>query len=221
MFISYVDQLSPSWERQGQLQQQYYFRCTCPRCHDTDLDHLMTSGAEDSQLQEAGSAAETVEALSESCQAVVNKVDSLKTSGAAEDVEKILPLCKECLARVEGRLSAFNVHRVRLLDRAYDAAIGSGEWEEALGYIVQTLQPYRRLYSTYSPNLALQLMRAGKLQLFLGHTQEADKNLVQAESILKVTHGQDSDLYQRLGDLLHQCVTELGTSQRTSSPALH
>ena len=37
VFISYVDQLAPSWERQEQLDNQYYFQCVCERCSDASL----------------------------------------------------------------------------------------------------------------------------------------------------------------------------------------
>ena len=37
VFLSYVDQLAPSWERQKQLQEQYYFVCQCSRCQDSAL----------------------------------------------------------------------------------------------------------------------------------------------------------------------------------------
>ncbi|KAK7491699.1 hypothetical protein BaRGS_00017152 [Batillaria attramentaria] len=199
VFLNYVDQLALSWERQKQLQQQYYFLCTCARCSDAALDELMTA-----------------ENWSASCQAVVDNVEHLKTSG--EDPHKLLSLCKECLARVEGRLSPYNVYRLRVLDRALDAAICCGLWEDALSYGVQTLQPYRKFYVEYSPNLALQLMRVGKLQLWLGHIEDARTNLSQAEKIIRVTHGSDFDLYRQLCELLHQCVTE--SQQLSQSPAL-
>ena len=73
---------------------------------------------------------------------------SVTSCRIADDAEEVLRLCRDCLAKVKDVLSPFNVYLLRVLDRAFDAAISGALWEEALGYGIQTLQPYRSaLYS--------------------------------------------------------------------------
>ena len=52
-------------------------------------------------------------------------------------------MCKECLAKVKPVLHKFNKHLVRLLDRGLDAAIDEEQWELALNWGLETLEPYK------------------------------------------------------------------------------
>lgn len=61
----------------------------------------------------------------------------------AASEEQILSLCEECLSKVKHQLPPFNVSHLRVLDCALDAAIRCGMWEQALSYVVVTLQPYK------------------------------------------------------------------------------
>ncbi|XP_025114304.1 histone-lysine N-methyltransferase SMYD3-like isoform X2 [Pomacea canaliculata] len=217
VFVSYIDQLAPSWVRQAQLKEQYYFLCTCPRCANPSLDQLMTSGIKEEAETTDGKCVsrEGKTEAERACQDLLQTVSDMHKSGASE--EQILSLCEECLSKVKHQLPPFNVSHLRVLDCALDAAIRCGMWEQALSYVVVTLQPYKTLYPAMSPNTGLMLMRAGKLQLYLGHTEEASVSLREAEAILSVTHGQQSDLYQELRDLLDQCREGSELSQTTSS----
>ncbi|XP_070186421.1 histone-lysine N-methyltransferase SMYD3-like [Littorina saxatilis] len=211
VFLSYVDQLAPSWERQQQLQQQYYFLCQCPRCHDSSLDKVMTSGADSTVTDPDDADSQAVKSAINSCQQTVDRVDQIKKS--SDDIDEILGACRACLAKVKVVLSSSNVYLLRVLDRAFDAAINSALWEEALDYGVATLTPYSELLPPRSPNAGLQLMRVGKLQLWLDRVQDARHSLSQAETIIAVTHGKQSELYTQLTELLVQTTLPGGPSQ--------
>ena len=64
---------------------------------------------------------------------------------------EILQLCRDCLAKVKDILSPFSVYMLRVLDHAFDAAVSSALWEEALGYGIQTLEPYRLVLCVSGP----------------------------------------------------------------------
>ncbi|XP_076454663.1 histone-lysine N-methyltransferase SMYD3-like [Babylonia areolata] len=206
VFLTYVDQLAPSWERQEQLRQQYYFVCQCDRCQDSSLDKAMTAGnsadQSDPDCQEKADDDVAVAAAIKTCQTVTDKVDRLKKTSDSSD--EVLALCRDCLSKVRPRLSPSNVHLLRVLDRGFDAAIGCSLWEEALDYGLQTLQPYRHLLPPFSPSRGLQLLRVGKLLLWLDRLPEAFAHLAQVEQIIAVTYGTDSELFTQLRELQAQ-----------------
>jgi len=62
---------------------------------------------------------------------------------SAAEWKGVWEVCKEGLGKVGGVLHAHNVHLVRLLDLAFDAAINLERWEQAVKYGKRTIQPYR------------------------------------------------------------------------------
>jgi hypothetical protein len=61
----------------------------------------------------------------------------------ADDPNEILALCRQCLTKVHSVLAPTNVNRLRVLDRAFDAAITASLWEDAAKFGHSTLQPFR------------------------------------------------------------------------------
>ncbi|XP_046376194.2 uncharacterized protein LOC124148945 [Haliotis rufescens] len=150
-----------------------------------------------------------VQTVMEESQTALQTLDDLKKSG---DRETRLQVCKELLGR-QRVLSPFNVYRVKTLDQAMDACIDSQLWEQAVEFGQQTVQPYMKLHPPGSPTVGIQLVKLGKLQLYLRRLQAARTSLQQAESILRVTHGKSHEVYQELSELLYQCVTEMEHSE--------
>ncbi|XP_067662654.1 histone-lysine N-methyltransferase SMYD3-like isoform X2 [Haliotis asinina] len=226
VLISYIDQLAPSCERRKQLKEQYYFTCQCRRCTEADMDGLMLGAACqqrgcDGTLMYDGKtflACQTcqsrssdeayrlkVQTVMEESQTALKTLDHLKTSG---DPETRLQVCKELL-RKQRVLSPFNVYYVKTLDQAMDVCIDSQQWEQAVDFGQQTVQPYVKLHPPGSPTVGIQLLKLGKLQLYLHRLQAARMYLEQALSILRVTHGESHEVYQELSELLHRCVAEM------------
>lgn len=69
---------------------------------------------------------------------------------------------------------------------------------------------FRRKYNgDFNPLLGLLHMKVGKIQLFKGCSKEALHNLNKASDILKVTHGEEDNLYKsELVPLLIQAAAE-------------
>ncbi|XP_046547592.1 histone-lysine N-methyltransferase SMYD3-like [Haliotis rubra] len=230
VLISYIDQLAPSGERRKQLEEQYYFTCQCRRCTEADMDGLMLgavcqqtscdgtllrdgtafSACQSCQLVCSDEAYKSqVQTVMEESQTALKTLADLKKSG---DPETRLRVCKELL-RKQRVLSPFNVYRVKTLDQAMDACIDSQQWEHAVDFGQQTVQPYMKLHPPGSPTVGIQLLKLGKLQLYLHRLQAARTSLQQAESILRVTHGESHEVYQELSELLHRCVAEMEHSE--------
>ena len=70
------------------------------------------------------------------------------------DSNLILSLCKNCLATAKNVLYKYNIFLVRLLDRGLDAAIDEQQWVLALGWGLETIEPYRYVTITCPYNMS-------------------------------------------------------------------
>ncbi|KAL5011668.1 hypothetical protein ScPMuIL_010219 [Solemya velum] len=226
VYISYIDQLAPSSERRRQLEEQYYFTCDCSRCTDEDLDHLMSSFKcpqggcsgfvymdNDSVMSSCNECRSSPESSYVSklknigiySLEQLSKIDEEKKNGSTEN---IMEICKGCLSKQEALMGPQNINMVRVLDRAFDAAIDLEIWDQALAYGKRTIEPYLHIYPPGSPNVGVQLMKIGKIQLYLQELGDALVSLHKARSILRLTHGKLHPIYKDLVELLDQCAEE-------------
>lgn len=69
--------------------------------------------------------------------------------------------------------------------------------------------PFRKYNGDFNPLVGLLHMKVGKIQLFKGQSKQALHNLNRASDILKVTHGEEHNLYRReLVPMLIQAAEE-------------
>jgi hypothetical protein len=54
-----------------------------------------------------------------------------------------MTLCEGFLSEHRHTLHSFNIHHVKVLDRAFDACIDLGEWQKAIQYGVELITSYR------------------------------------------------------------------------------
>ncbi|KAG5019025.1 hypothetical protein JHK87_014880 [Glycine soja] len=71
-------------------------------------------------------------------------------------------------------------------------------WAEALAYCKLTIPFYQRVYPAVHPLLGLQYYTCGKLEWYLGDTDEAVKSLIKAVDILRITHGTNTPFMKDL-----------------------
>lgn len=224
--ISYVDQLATKAERQRQLSEQYYFTCQCSRCNDNSLDREMLgvkcqsggcqgyhSRREDNHFgncKECGYGGknirnEDVEQFYEACLECLRKIKEASKTDPAE----VLQMCKQCEEKQNKFFTDHNVHCTQLLVKAFDAGIDSGQWTTALQHGLRVQQSYRKFYPPNSPHVGIELMKVGKIQLYLEQCPQALMTLQQAEKILLITHGRSHPVYDDLAELIHQCTEEM------------
>lgn len=230
VFISYVEQLAPLSERQTALKEQYYFTCTCERCQDDSFNEMMISfccpvknctglvclanenGDEFQPCNKCGTKdfspvlrQGAVKVLNE-CKTQLVDIEKEKKAG---NPKKVLEGCKKLIHETNSILHPLNVYLVRVLDHAFDAAVDDEQWEKAQKYGLKNLQAYRTYYPKYSPNLAVQLFKVGKLQLYLQDLDGALELLEQAQSVIEVTHGVDHPIYKDVTLFVNQCREEM------------
>ena len=68
---------------------------------------------------------------------------------------------------------------------------------------------YRKLYPQNSPHIGIQLLKIGKLQLYLGELTQALKSFHQGQDIFRVSHGEKHEICTELLSLIHQCEEEM------------
>ena len=132
-----------------------------------------------------------------------------------ETAEQVLRKCLSLLKKVVPVLGDGNAYVVRVLDASMDSCIMSEQWAEAVQYGERTFPAYRKLLPQYHPNLGIQLLRVGKLKLFLGNFQGALKDLQEAGDILCVTHGKDHSLLYTIEQYIIQAKMEGSHSTRS------
>uniref|UniRef100_A0AAR2LM31 [histone H3]-lysine(4) N-trimethyltransferase n=1 Tax=Pygocentrus nattereri TaxID=42514 RepID=A0AAR2LM31_PYGNA len=195
--ISYTEVLAPRVERRVQLQQQYHFLCQCQRCSREDTDCDLLAGDE------------TVWMI------LREKLPQLEKLQAENQWEELLKESESLVSTHAGAVPDSNVYLLRLLDLAMDACISLDQYENALGFGNRTLGPYQLHYPDPHPSRAVELLRVGKLQHYLGKLEDAQTNFRQAYDVMKVTHGTDHPLINEVRRKLEECQAELRMNTQT------
>lgn len=220
VYISYIDLLNTPEKRQKELQSTYYFLCQCSRCLDVEeLGYMTSSVCQNADCKacilggarKKGTACpkctetvstETWEEITEISQFTEQQLDSMK------DVA-YLDVCRICLKKQEGLLHELNINRVKVLDLGMESCIELGNWECALQYGQQLLEPFKKYYGELHPLRGIFLMKLGKIALFLEKINEARIWLKEAASILFVTHGENHPLIrEELLQYMQQCQSK-------------
>nr|XP_022323267.1 histone-lysine N-methyltransferase SMYD3-like [Crassostrea virginica] len=232
VFISYIDQLDSTAERNRSLMEQYFFKCDCVWCRDKALEkavlaikcpqenctqgYISTFEDESSTVSSCSDCGKSVNEdfirkaarFMEKCQGCLKEAKKAKESN---DAERILSVCEKCLQQNRNFLHPLNLNYVKILDCVFDAAVDLQFWDKAILFGTQTLPAYRKYYPPYSPNVGIQLLKLGKIHLYLHNLKEALTFLQQANDILLVTHGREHVLYSQLLELLDQTREEMRT----------
>ncbi|KAM4693770.1 histone-lysine N-methyltransferase SMYD3 isoform 3-T3 [Discoglossus pictus] len=146
------------------------------------------------------------EQASKEAEGSIARLEELQSQDKGQEV---LELCKSLISSNSSQLPDKNIHQLKILDFAMDAGISLGLWEEALYFGLRTLEPYSLYYSNYHPVRAIQMMKVGKIQNYLGMFPEAMQILKQAFEIMKITHGSDHTMTQDLMKLLRECEVSM------------
>lgn len=218
--ISYIDLMNPSDVRRGQLRSQYYFECDCERCRDehelrlmnaaacpnTDCDEPLTMDAK----SKTPKCPRCDTAIKHSEREKFRDISALTMNKLAEmkDVA-YLDVCQLCLKKQENVLHYYNVWYLKTLDQAFESAIEMEKWEDAIGYGLRLKDGFQKYNGAFHPLYGLLLLKIGKIQLYLKHVEQALKNINDSEKIIRVTHGEEHDLYKKqLMTLLCQAAAE-------------
>lgn len=231
--ISYTELLCPSYQRKEDLESRYSFDCHCLKCYSPlEEDGLMLSlqcsdfrcnGAIPRDLAGGGFADCNTcgkqisnEAMVTKAEAIISKsgeaLKEIKELEKTDDYRSILDLAKNILEEQKDIFHKLHYSRISILDKAMDACINLEFWDRALAFGLQTMDGYKLYYPRNHPSVGIQLFRIGKLQVYLDKLKDGFQSLLQAEAILKVTHG-NHPLVQELRAMIGQTLEELREEQ--------
>ncbi|XP_059631874.1 histone-lysine N-methyltransferase ASHR1 isoform X3 [Cornus florida] len=92
----------------------------------------------------------------------------------------------------------FSINLMRTQETLVRILMEVQDWKEALAYCRLTIPVYQRVYPGFHPLLGLQYYTSGKLEWFLGDTEDAIKSLGKAVDILRITHGTNAPFMKDL-----------------------
>ncbi|XP_067215215.1 histone-lysine N-methyltransferase SMYD3 isoform X2 [Linepithema humile] len=212
--ISYVDLLNSNKDRREELHSSYYFLCDCEKCKQPDP--MAEATACPNSLCDSPCLIDAEEC--EKCGTKLSKEFKEKfrevTDFTAHNLEKMktmayLDISKMCLEKQKNILHRFNVQHVRTLEAAHIAAMNLECWEDAEFYGKELMPGYLLYYGEIHPLTGLLYLTIGKIQLHLRKSEEAFKALINANSVLMITHGEMHSLVkEELRPLLYQATTE-------------
>lgn len=218
IFISYIDLLNPTDVRRDNLRKRYYFTCDCERCRDEQELKLMNGAAcSNAQCDEPISMASRQDRCP-GCSTAIKQTEREKfreitafTMTQLEQMKDVtyLDICQLCLSKQEKIFHPYNVWYLKTLDLAFESAIEMEKWEDAIDYGTRLKDGFRRYNGPFHPLYALLLLKLGKIEIYLKHGKEALMNVNESEKILRITHGEEHDLYKKqLIPLLCQAAAE-------------
>ncbi|RZF37970.1 hypothetical protein LSTR_LSTR005470 [Laodelphax striatellus] len=228
VFISYIDLMSDTNERQQELLSTYYFLCQCSRCTNDQERSLMKSMlcpnpecGEPIFVNDIKDGDDNVVDLSCSkCEAIV-KDETFKEFKEVSDFTDMhlktmkdvayLDVCNLCLRKQAGLFHPMNIQHLKTLDAAYQSAIQMNQFETALRYGKQLIPGFREYFGQYHPSYAILLLMLAKILVYVENFKEAAVYLKESEKIIEITHGKQHTLYrQDFLPLLFQTQAALG-----------
>ncbi|GFU32397.1 histone-lysine N-methyltransferase SMYD3 [Trichonephila clavipes] len=177
IYISYIEQLQLTKDRQNALREQYYFLCQCKNCTSSEYNEMMTKllVSEKEAEQHLGKFKTAIEHI--------KQMEKNKAGPSS-----IYSACVQELISQEKILADTHIYRVKILELAFTACVFNNQWTDAHAMGIQLLKPYRMFYGPYHPTLGIHLFKIGKIQRLLGISSWI-VTLQEVETILQVTHG--------------------------------
>ncbi|GFY39545.1 n-lysine methyltransferase SMYD2 [Trichonephila inaurata madagascariensis] len=191
IYISYIEQLQLTKDRQNALREQYYFLCQCKNCTSSEYNEMMTKllVSEKEAEQHLGKFKTAFEHI--------KQMEKNKAGPSS-----IYSACVQELLSQEKILADTHIYRVKILEYAFNACILNNQWTDAHAMGIQLLKPYRMFYGPYHPTLGIHLYKLAKIQRMLGISSWI-VTLQEVETILQVTHGKTHPFYQCLMKILN------------------
>ncbi|XP_057728576.1 histone-lysine N-methyltransferase ASHR1 isoform X2 [Arachis stenosperma] len=237
VLISYIETAGSTMTRQKALKEQYLFNCTCPRCsklgqyddiresailegyrcknEKCDGFLLRTTDGKGFQCQQCGlvrekeeikKTATEINSLSE------EEASKLSSAGYYQEAISIYKMIEKLQTKL---YHPFSISLMRTREKILKSLMELEHWSEALAYCKLTIPVYQSAYPAIHPLLGLQYYTCGKLEWYLGETEEAVKSLTKAVDILRITHGTNTHFVKELLMKLEEARAE--ASYKSSS----
>ncbi|KAL9446707.1 hypothetical protein AB3S75_014384 [Citrus x aurantiifolia] len=219
VLISYIETAGSTMTRQKALKEQYLFTCTCPRCiklgqfddiqesailegyrcKDDGCSGFLLRDSDDKEFtcQQCGlvRTKEEIKKITSEGNILSKKTLALTSCGNHQEVVSTYKMIEKLQKKL---YHPFSVNLMQTREKLIEILMELEDWKEALAYCRLTIPVYQRVYPQFHPLLGLQYYTCGKLEWFLGDTENAIKSLTKAVEILRITHGTNSPFMKEL-----------------------
>ncbi|KAB0800288.1 hypothetical protein PPYR_06028 [Photinus pyralis] len=217
VFVSYIDTLYKPEARQKELMATYYFMCQCPKCLDP-LEPIHMSAAacsnphcdslvEIRDYDQVSNCDQCDSPISPQFKQLYKDVTEFTDVHLQNMKLAYLDVCKVCLNRHKGVLHNLNIQHVRILDSAFESSIDFGQWDDAKIFGISLIAGYRKYLGDTHPLLGILYLKLAKILIYQENIQDGKQYLHNACKIIKITHGEDSNLYRsEIASLIQDCM---------------
>ncbi|ESR47366.1 hypothetical protein CICLE_v10001105mg [Citrus x clementina] len=219
VLISYIETAGSTMTRQKALKEQYLFTCTCPRCiklgqfddiqesailegyrcKDDGCSGFLLRDSDDKGFtcQQCGlvRSKEEIKKIASEVNILSKKTLALTSCGNHQEVVSTYKMIEKLQKKL---YHPFSVNLMQTREKLIKILMELEDWKEALAYCRLTIPVYQRVYPQFHPLLGLQYYTCGKLEWFLGDTENAIKSMTEAVEILRITHGTNSPFMKEL-----------------------
>ncbi|GAB2235212.1 hypothetical protein Droror1_Dr00027706 [Drosera rotundifolia] len=229
VLISYIDTAGSTITREKALKEQYFFTCSCPRCiklgQSNDIQEsaivegyrckdekcggflLRDSDGKTFICQQCGLARtkEDIKKIASEVKLMTEKANALLNSRNFSESMSLYKAIEELQVEI-WHPSSLSLMQTR--DSLLKIFMELNLWNEALAYCRLTIPTYERIYPGCHPVLGLQYYTCGKLEWFLGDTDNSIRSFTKALDILRITHGSNTPFVKELAYKLDEARAE-------------
>ncbi|XP_059631876.1 histone-lysine N-methyltransferase ASHR1 isoform X4 [Cornus florida] len=219
VMISYIETAGSTMTRQKALKEQYFFTCKCSRCikvgqHEDIQESAILEGygcksngcygfllrdldGRGFICQQCGLVRDKEE-IKKIASEVISMSDQASMSLSSGYNMEAIRMYKMIEKLQQKLYHPFSINLMRTQETLVRILMEVQDWKEALAYCRLTIPVYQRVYPGFHPLLGLQYYTSGKLEWFLGDTEDAIKSLGKAVDILRITHGTNAPFMKDL-----------------------
>jgi len=194
--VSYNNSVLPTKLRQARLTEDYFFLCSCDLCCNKELD-LFCEGA-----TVCGGCKGPIGERQEEC-IVCRKVQVVDvTKEKAIFFERLED--SQVLTAYNVLRTKFHIHDYRMVEfseKAMAVCLTEENFDKFFQIGESLLPAYKMYFPPHSISLGLHLAKLAKTAIYLNKTEEAILYLKECFDLFKLSHGEDSNLYQYLSTL--------------------
>lgn len=228
--ISYIETAGSTTTRLKALKEQYFFSCNCLRCEKMgQIDDIQESavlegyrckdgGCEGFLLRDAEDKGficqqcgllrekEEVKSIVIDIKSLLDRASLSLSSGHQKDAIVLYKMIQELELKL---YHPFSLNLMGTRENLLKIFMELQDWKAALSYCRLTLPVYQRVYQGIHPLLGLQYYTCGKLEWWLGESEEAFESLTKAMDILQITHGTKTPFMKELSFRLEEARAEI------------
>lgn len=184
VFISYIDLLYPTDDRNNRLRESYYFTCDCHECQSRSQDKAKLKVRKLSDPIEP----EDVNNMERYARKAIKEFRASKHSKTPSE---LLEICEQSLEKMGSVFDDSNVYMLHMMYQAMGVCLYMQDLDEAIKYGEKLIKPYSQFYSPYSLNLSSIYLKLGRLYMTMDRPSAGVNVLKKAMTIMEVAHGKD------------------------------